>query len=300
MDIAILKEFQDLAASLNYSSTAKRLNIAQSTLSKHIAALEKELDTRLFVRDSHSVRLTGAGRAFSERIAVVLADYDCALDAIADVKASINSTLDIGFIMAAPQRLIADACRLFKQRQPGVRLNVYSMEPEEVIDAVRKGKIDLGITMLLVDSVPADVVFNIAEREQYGALVDNRHPLASRSEITCADLLGERLLVPNPDAFPVMAATTTREIKKVLGNADIIEETSDLGCIGPIVSANNYVALTYSCTLRFFTEGYTFVPLSDFDIKAAIGPMWKESRENEGIYLFMRCLDEAAAQLGVR
>ena len=48
MEIAVLREFVSLAENLNFSTTAKRLFITQSTLSRHIAALEHELGCRLF------------------------------------------------------------------------------------------------------------------------------------------------------------------------------------------------------------------------------------------------------------
>ena len=72
MDISVLREFLDLTRSLNYSASARRLQIAQSTLSKHVGSLEKEVGARLFVRDSHSVRLTSAGKVFASSLQPLL------------------------------------------------------------------------------------------------------------------------------------------------------------------------------------------------------------------------------------
>ena len=49
MDIQILREFADLAYTLNFKKTAERMYIGQSTLSKHFMNLEEEVEVQLFV-----------------------------------------------------------------------------------------------------------------------------------------------------------------------------------------------------------------------------------------------------------
>ena len=44
MDLQMLHEFAVLAERLNYTQAARDLNVAPSTLSRHMAALETELD----------------------------------------------------------------------------------------------------------------------------------------------------------------------------------------------------------------------------------------------------------------
>lgn len=72
MRMDILKEFTSLARNLNFSTTARELYITQSTLSKHIALLEKELGAVLFARDSHKVELTEAGTLSLEDAAPIV------------------------------------------------------------------------------------------------------------------------------------------------------------------------------------------------------------------------------------
>lgn len=63
MDLEKLRTFVDLAATLNFSQTATNLFINQSTVSKHIQALEKEFGCQLFVRTNRQVRLSSPGSA---------------------------------------------------------------------------------------------------------------------------------------------------------------------------------------------------------------------------------------------
>ena len=61
MELRQLKYFVKTAETLNFSEAAKTLFVTQSTLSQQIRQLEQEIDTVLFVRDSHSVQLTESG-----------------------------------------------------------------------------------------------------------------------------------------------------------------------------------------------------------------------------------------------
>ena len=61
MELRQLKYFVKTAETLNFSEAAKALSVTQSTLSQQIRQLEQEIDTVLFVRDSHSVQLTESG-----------------------------------------------------------------------------------------------------------------------------------------------------------------------------------------------------------------------------------------------
>lgn len=67
MDTRKLAIFVDLAATLNYSRSAERLYLSQSTISKDMLALEQEWHVQLFVRAHRQVRLTRAGQLILPR-----------------------------------------------------------------------------------------------------------------------------------------------------------------------------------------------------------------------------------------
>lgn len=60
MDINVFREFAEVVLQGSYSAAAKALNLSQPTLSRHVGALEKELNVKL-VADILPVRLTPAG-----------------------------------------------------------------------------------------------------------------------------------------------------------------------------------------------------------------------------------------------
>ena len=64
MEIQYIREFVALTKCGNYMTAAEELYISQSSLSKHIMALEKELGFSLFARTTRKVQLTQHGKLF--------------------------------------------------------------------------------------------------------------------------------------------------------------------------------------------------------------------------------------------
>ena len=69
-----LQLFARVARKGSFSAAGRELNIPQSTASRTIAALEREIGVALFVRNTRAVTLTDAGSDFLSRIESVLAD----------------------------------------------------------------------------------------------------------------------------------------------------------------------------------------------------------------------------------
>lgn len=76
MELSHLHEFVALARIGNFTETAKALHITQSTLSKHIAALEREFGCDLLIRSREGSVLTVQGELLRTRAADILAAID--------------------------------------------------------------------------------------------------------------------------------------------------------------------------------------------------------------------------------
>ena len=66
MNTEQLKTFLSLVETKSFSRTAENLIVYQSTISKRILELEKEVDQKLFNQGQGGVTLTRAGRTFLE------------------------------------------------------------------------------------------------------------------------------------------------------------------------------------------------------------------------------------------
>ena len=62
MNLKQLEAFVEVAESESFSKAAKKLFLTQPTVSAHISSLEKELDVRVFVRNTKEVALSEEGQ----------------------------------------------------------------------------------------------------------------------------------------------------------------------------------------------------------------------------------------------
>lgn len=69
METAYFQEYVKLAQCGSFTAAARDMHLTQSTLSKHIAALEREFGTDLFIRDRSGIKLTEAGKALYSQAA---------------------------------------------------------------------------------------------------------------------------------------------------------------------------------------------------------------------------------------
>lgn len=79
MDIEYLREFVAFSSIMNFSTAARALHVSQSTLSKHISEIEKELEVPLVLRASSPAErntLTASGKVFLEEAQSMLRAFD--------------------------------------------------------------------------------------------------------------------------------------------------------------------------------------------------------------------------------
>lgn len=148
MEIQWLREFIVLAQALNYRSSAEKLFISQSTLSKHIAAIEHELDTRLFVRDTKSVRLTREGSLFLESARAIVREYDFVSERISN-RHIVQGSLHIAGAIRVPlcNAVTEPVVAAFEEKYPNVKTVITDIQWQDYREKLLKGIYDIVITV---------------------------------------------------------------------------------------------------------------------------------------------------------
>lgn len=124
MDLNHLQVFQRVAQTQSFSRAALALDLDRARVSRVIAALERELGVRLFVRTTRSVRPTPEGDALARRIASPLGELEGAVAAVPARRAipsgevTLTATVDVGRTLVAPR------LARFRSRCPAVRVRL--------------------------------------------------------------------------------------------------------------------------------------------------------------------------------
>jgi len=154
MDERRLQYFLAVVDEGGVTRAARRLHVAQPTLSQALRTLETELESDLFARVGRRVRLSAAGEAFVGPARQALRAIDEARAAIAGVRDLSTGTLEIAALATLAVDPMATLVGRFRALHPGIRVRMLEPESAEGVSAlVRDGTCDLGAAHL---SLPRD------------------------------------------------------------------------------------------------------------------------------------------------
>ena len=127
------------------SRAAETLNIAQSALSHHVAALEADLGVKLLERRSRGVALTAAGRRLYEHASAVLSALGKAEEDVRTFNEAAAGPVSLGLSHTAISIVALDVMKTVRKNHPGVHLMIIEALSPALIDRVFSGTVDLAL-----------------------------------------------------------------------------------------------------------------------------------------------------------
>lgn len=208
-----LYEFLVLSKSLNYSKAASALYISQPLLTRHIQALEREFGAALFLRSSHGVSLTEAGRILASQAGGLIDKCSKAVNQLNMKNLPANGKIRIG---CALEFSYANHLRTFQQqfmrRYPDVEISFevqFSAIPENLME-----RYDILFTPCEYQRIPGNVRRELIMNQGTYAVLPHGHSLMAKSLVTLHQLAGSTLIVPYADEFMGPYAQNMRLVEK--------------------------------------------------------------------------------------
>lgn len=163
MDLRRLRHFSELADTLSFRDAARRVHLTQPALTRSIAALEQELGVQLFERDKRHVALTPAGARLLGPARELLSGADALQRTAGELSAEPGPVLRIGLYGPGLAQLAPPILEAFRERHPGVRLQVEREPYGDDLQALQRGEIDVAlvcapVTVLYAGTTPDDLV----------------------------------------------------------------------------------------------------------------------------------------------
>ncbi len=134
--------FRRVVEAKSFSAVARETNMSQSTVSKHIAALEERLGTKLLNRSTRSLKLTEAGKEYYHHCIRILNDFHEAEASIGKGKIKPTGTLRISTCAAFSRACMLPHLNEFFRTYPDIDIDL--LFDDDYIDLVKQG-IDLAI-----------------------------------------------------------------------------------------------------------------------------------------------------------
>ena len=289
MKLEYINEFLTLGKVLNFSKAAEELYMSQSLLSRHISALEKELDIELFKRDTHSVELTKAGKTAMLSFAAIAEEQNHLIKEIEQIKAGFYGKLVIGVADLLLDDYFENRMSFFRKQHESIEVEIRSGHIEEVIRDFRKKETDIAFILSAAPVFPDAYYYPIGEIPVLCA-VSEQNLLSGKDLISVQDLEGQSLVVPP-------AAEYTDFLNNLLSvhhiTAGSLISTSNDYLLFPVVRREKALTLIPDPLKDYPHKDITVLPLDDPSIRFYTGAVFRKSADNPSVLLFLDSLIES-------
>lgn len=271
MDLLQLEYFVRVAESPTMLRAAEDLNVSPSTLSMSIKKLEGELNTSLFRRSGHGLRMTAAGQLLYEGASRILFEVSSLRQRILSQR---EGRRDSVIVATDAVDFATETIYVYSALHPDRNIEHLRMRHTAMRTLLLSGQADVTITLQPVIDENIESMLLLSEPMYLLASADSRY--ADMPYVRMRDILGETLItLPRGHAM-----------------RDLLESYFSMLGFAPraILEVGELEALSMSAKKRF---GITFIPrsvqgsenfLKDFGFALCARPM-KESFCYRNLYL---------------
>ncbi len=145
IDATALRAFSGVAEHGSLTRASAALEVAQSVLSRRVAALERALGVTLFHRTGRGVVPTEAAQRLLPRARAILAETGALLEDARGERSSPAGIVEIGLVPVVARPLVSALVQRLRRDYPRIRLRVTEGYSGQVEEALAAGRIDLGL-----------------------------------------------------------------------------------------------------------------------------------------------------------
>lgn len=192
MHTIFLRYLDEVARQGSIRKAASLLNVSSTSVNRKIINIEEMLGIRLFDRSPEGVEITTAGKIVLEHCRKTLYDFDRIKTIIDDLRDLRSGHLKIKTLDSVTFGVLPHVLEEYGDKYPGISLSVTTDQPDEIVNSVIKGDIDIGISF--VNDIHPDVRVFSEKATPFGLIMRADHPLAERGSVTVDDIGGYQLV----------------------------------------------------------------------------------------------------------
>jgi DNA-binding transcriptional LysR family regulator len=263
-----LRYFAAVADELHFGRAAARLTLSQPALSVQVQQLEAIVGTRLLDRHSRLVTLTDAGRTLADAAARVLRDVDAAIDTARRAGMGEVGVLRLGFGPTLMLSTLAQVVRVYRQRHPGVRMDLRELATAEQMDALLRGDLDLGF----VRGAETDPRLHVElfAREPLLIALNRDHAAAGQARVPLAVLSGEPWVLFPRAIAPQLHEQVMRLCRQAGFTPHVVQESREVYTTVGLVGAGIGVTIVPAAAQRMSWRGVVYKPIPRASVRLSM------------------------------
>ena len=275
MELRHLRYFLAVASAESFTKASETLHVSQPSLSVQIRDLEEELGTRLLDRLGRRVMLTQAGELFRDHAQRAIRELEQATQLVQELHGAQRGRLVVGTLATVNSYLIAPLVSQFKQRFPGIHLQVHSQPSSDIVTGLLANRLDMGICLL---PVPHDQLTTVPLFEERLVLVvPTQYPLP-QSRLRMQDL-GELPLVLMPVDYCLRKMVEAECAEAQIKTQVVLEMTSPEGILQAVAEGVGLTILPeLYVRLRLVGSGLRIIDLYDPVPRHPVGLAYRANR----------------------
>lgn len=302
-DVRRLRSFQAVAASGSFSEAGLELGYAQSVISHHVAALEREVGLPLINRAVRPVAVTDAGARLLRHAEAILGHAAAAEDELRAVAGLEHGSLKVGAFLSACNSFLPRALALFEQAHPAVDLSFEQLEEPAALKRVRSGDLDLAVVWR-IPGYPGPAApergssfdeFSLAE-DPYRVILPIRHRLARRDAVALSELGEERFAVPPLQGHGLPYRRMLDDLWAGAGIQPGVHEVQDVTVGRAMIAAGLGIGLLSELTMPEPRTDVAVLPLRGASPLREISVCWLRGRRLPAVARMVRFLGDAAGE----
>jgi DNA-binding transcriptional LysR family regulator len=195
LDLSQLEIFLTIAQEKSFSRAAEKMLRTQPAISIAIKRFEDELGEPLFDRSSKAGTLTEAGKVLFSYAQRMLNLRDEAVGAIGELRGMYRGRLTIGANESTSLYLLPPWLLRYREQHPQIKIEVYRNISERIPAEVLERNLDFGF--LSFDPMHPALESREVYRDELVLVVNPRHHLAERKQVTVRELGAEHFIAHN-------------------------------------------------------------------------------------------------------
>ena len=200
VDLANLSAFIAIAEVGSFSGAGERLHLTQPAISKRIAALEQQLETRLFDRLGREVSLTEAGRALLPRAYQIINVLEDTRRALTNLNGEVTGRLTLATSHHIGLHRLPSILREFTRRYPNVALDIQFLDSEVAYDEILHGRAEVAVITLAPEPYGLIRAVHIWD-DPLDFVAAHEHALAKQDVVELADIARHPAVFPGGNTF---------------------------------------------------------------------------------------------------
>lgn len=189
--------FAAVAKHRNATRASEELHLSQPAVTKQLKLLEKNYNTKLFVRAGKGMELTDEGRVFLRDVKTILERYKTLRHKFSAARSeSAQQTLTVGGSYSPSVYLLPSLLALFKKTHPQVQLDLRTNNRTAIEKMVLNSEVDIAV-INNVTSHPM-LASELYRQESLVAFVARNHPLTKKRQVSWQDFERTPLVIRQP------------------------------------------------------------------------------------------------------